>query len=122
MENKERLIERAKAYYLGRGGYEKSNCAQAVANTFVKELQLNDVDLGVFGGLGGGRAPTGECGALYAAKVVLGKAGRQDKIKELETRFRNDAGSLSCREIRGSRKLPCVGCVEKCAAFLCDNL
>ncbi len=122
MKNKEQLIAEARAYFLGRDGYEKSNCAQAVANTFVKELHLDGIDLGAFRNYGGGRAPNGECGALYAAKTVMEKTGRQDKVGELEAYFGAQAGSLTCREIRASGKLSCAGCVETAAAYLCDRI
>ncbi|MFT8890131.1 MAG: C-GCAxxG-C-C family (seleno)protein [Ethanoligenens sp.] len=120
MQNKKQLVDEASDYYLGQNGREKSNCAQAVANTFVKELHLQGIDLDVFRNYGGGRAPGGECGALYAAKAVLEESGLSEKAGELESIFQKQAGALTCREIRSARKLPCAGCVEKAATFLCD--
>lgn len=120
MQRKEQLVDEAINYYLGRNGHEKSNCAQAVANTFAREMDLREMDLGVFRDYGGGRAPGGECGALYAAKMILEKAGLPEKIGKIETVFQDQAGALTCREIRSSKKLPCTGCVEKATTFLCD--
>ncbi|MFT9056996.1 MAG: C-GCAxxG-C-C family (seleno)protein [Ethanoligenens sp.] len=120
MQSKEQLINEATNYYLGRNGHEKANCAQAVANTFAKEQHWDDMDLDSFRNYGGGRAPGGKCGAFYAAKAVLEKAGLSEKVEEIEAIFQEQAGALTCQEIRSSRKLPCMGCVEKATSFVCD--
>lgn len=118
MSNKEELTEKAKLHFLGKG-YPKANCAQAVASVFTDELGA-EVDLASFDSCGGGRAPGGECGALYAAKTILEKSNRSEQIPTLEKSFQEQAGALSCREIRGAKKLPCIGCVKHCAEFLGD--
>ncbi len=120
MTNKEQLIEEARSRYLGRDGHEKANCAQAVAETFVREFHLDGVDLSAFRRLGGGQAPGGECGALYAAKCVLEKAGCADEAEKLDALFSQKGGATACRQIRAGRRLPCAGCVETAAAYLCD--
>ena len=110
-------VEKAKAHYTGKSGYRKLNCAQAVLKAFKDKFGLSEESIERFGTCGGGRAPDGQCGALYAAKVILEKA-YPDRIKECEDAFLADAGSTQCREIRASRKLSCVGCVEKAAAYI----
>lgn len=122
MKNKEALIQEAKDRYLGQNGCPKSNCAQAVADTFAGEWGLDALDLAAFAACGGGRAPGGMCGALYAAEAVLGQTGGEAQSPALEAEFREEAGSLQCRDIRAARQLPCAGCVETAAAFLCDHV
>jgi hypothetical protein len=67
-----------------------------------------------FAANGGGRTPDGQCGSLYAAKVMLEKT-HPTKIKDCENALLIHGGSNKCREIRALKKLPCVGCVEKVA-------
>lgn len=64
---------------------------------------------------GGGKAPEGVCGALHAARVILGNG---PALKEIENDFSAKAGSKQCREIRGMRSLPCSGCVTLSAYLL----
>ncbi|ADU26186.1 C-GCAxxG-C-C family (seleno)protein [Ethanoligenens harbinense] len=120
MDNKSKLVETSKKYFAGLDGYKKSNCAQAVANTFTEELHIRDINPEKFIQYGGGRAPNGECGAMYAAKVFLEATGKADKIDDLKEHFVKNAGSIYCKEIRAAKKLPCAGCVAKGTEFLCD--
>ncbi|MBO5959262.1 MAG: hypothetical protein J6Q65_03980, partial [Lentisphaeria bacterium] len=56
---------------------------------------------------GGGRAEGGRCGALHAALLLV----PEEKRRELAERFRAEAGSELCREIKATG-FPCVKCVE----------
>jgi len=67
---------------------------------------------------GGGRSPDGLCGALYAVKYILNNQQDKEKLAELKEYFLENAGALECSNIRGMKKLSCVGCVEKSSEFL----
>ncbi|MCX8129613.1 MAG: C-GCAxxG-C-C family protein [Clostridia bacterium] len=110
-------ISRAKNYYLGQNGSNRMNCAQAVICAFKENFNLKDELIELFRAYGGGNAPDGLCGAFFAAKYIL-ENNKSDDYIELEKFFIEHAGSLKCRDIKGLRKLSCVGCVEKSAEFL----
>ncbi len=110
-------VEIAKAHYLGKDGYKKLNCAQAVLRAFKDRFDLTEDVIDQCGACGGGRAPEGQCGSLYAARVMLG-AAHQAEINDCENALLERAGSIKCREIRAARKLACVGCVETIAACI----
>lgn len=110
-------IAMAKAHYSGKGGRGKMNCAQAVAHAFRETYSLPDVAVASMAACGTGRAPGGECGALFAARTAL-KDSHPDRIEACSSAFAGKAGSTLCREIRQMKKLPCLGCVETAAAFL----
>jgi len=109
--------EKAKNHYLGAEGHAKLNCAQSVIKAFhdVFDSPAHEVDS--FAAFGGGCAPEGRCGAYHAALHLVSKKDPQQIVK-LEREFFNAAGSLTCKEIRGKRKLTCLGCVEKAADLL----
>jgi hypothetical protein len=48
----------------------------------------------------------------------MNKQQDKEKIAELEEYFLEHAGALECSNIRGLKKLSCVGCVEKSSEFL----
>jgi len=112
-------INKAKNHFLGKDGFERMNCAQSMVYTFKKKFNI-DVDIESFKKYGGGRAPEGLCGALYAAEYILRKVNMTEKVKDLEKFFFDQASALKCRDIRREKKLSCLGCVEKCSEFLAD--
>jgi hypothetical protein len=116
IEGKVMSKEKAKAHFLGQSGYKKLNCGLAVIVAFKEKFTLRDELVSEFAGYGGGKAPQGLCGAFYAAQVILGK--QPDILKECEAIFLTLAGSTKCKDIRASRKLTCLGCVEKTAQCL----
>lgn len=83
---------------------KRHNCAQAVAGGIGRDDLFGE--LAVYGG---GRAPNGVCGALYAALMFV-KPENQAVLKE---EFALAAGALTCREIKTITKFPCVECVRK---------
>ena len=109
--------QKAKAHYTGMDGHQKMNCAQAVGHAFHDKFALSQEELADLALCGGGRAPGGLCGSLYAAKTILEKQGPH-KVALFEDEFRGHAGSLTCWEIRSAKKLSCVGCVQKAAEYL----
>ena len=110
-------VEKAKAHYTGKEGCRRLNCAQTIAHAFKDKFDLSDEDIERFAASGGGRAPDGQCGCLYAARIILEK-DHSARIKDCEDMLLSSAGSTKCRDIRASRKLLCLGCVEKVAAYI----
>lgn len=110
-------VEKAKAHYMGKDGYKRLNCGQSVISAFKEKFSLSEEMVGNFAKYGGGRAPDGVCGALFAAKTIL-SASKPEKVLECESHLLTLAGALKCRDIRSSGKLSCLGCVEKVSEIL----
>lgn len=110
-------VEKAKKNYLDRTGPRRLNCCESVAHAFKDNIPLPDDELKNFSQFGGGRAPEGYCGAVYAAKRLLEVSGSQGSAKLVEI-FKTIAGSTKCREIKTLKKLSCPGCVEKAAEIV----
>jgi hypothetical protein len=101
-------------------GEEKLNCAQAVLKAFQPERAVTDKQIAAAKGAGGGRAPGGVCGALWAVQQLL--LNRPDTFASVEQAFEERAGSLACKEIRKLKRLPCRECVGVCAELLEEAL
>lgn len=85
------------------------NCAQAVACGADRE------DLKVeLASCGGGKAPEGLCGALYAALLIA----PAEKHEEIKREFAAKAGFQTCREIKTVSKFPCADCVAAASELL----
>lgn len=93
-------------------GEDRYNCAQAVLKAYASPINLGYSCLQRFSHFGGGRAPDGECGALFAAKAIL-----QDHAakREVEEEFVSIVGSKTCKEIRNGRNFTCSQCVQLAA-------
>ncbi len=107
---------KAKNNYIGVNG-SRMNCAQAVLSAFKEKYNIQEDLVERFRNYGGGRAPDGLCGAYYAVKYILSNYDKE-KVEELEKYFLENAGALQCSNIKGLKKLSCVGCVEKSSEFL----
>ena len=90
------------------------NCCESVAYAFKDQIPLSDEELRSYAGFGGGRAPEGYCGAVYAARRLLEIAG-SPKAAGLPAVFEKAAGSAKCRKIKALKKISCLECVEKAA-------
>ncbi|MDD3983532.1 MAG: C-GCAxxG-C-C family (seleno)protein [Candidatus Omnitrophota bacterium] len=110
------MIEEARNNFLGKSG-TRYNCAQAVIKAYAELFGLPAGTVEAHAGFGGGNAPHGYCGALYAALYILAlrDSGNSQKCKDF---FRGHSGALTCREIRSGQKITCLSCVEKAAEFL----
>ncbi|MFA5159466.1 MAG: C-GCAxxG-C-C family (seleno)protein [Candidatus Omnitrophota bacterium] len=108
------MKETAKAYFLGKKGPRRLNCAQSVAETFREQFPLEEKITMLLSACGGGMAPEGYCGAFYAAKCLLDRHF-PNRTQAGMAQLHSVAGSLKCREIKTLKKLLCVGCVEKAA-------
>lgn len=113
-------INLAKNHFLGKEGFERLNCAQSLVYAFKEKFHV-DADINLFKQYGGGRAPEGLCGAVYATNYILKKGNMDGKVKDLEKVFLEHASALKCRDIKDAKKLSCLGCVEKCSEFLANT-
>ena len=95
-------------------GVEKYNCAQAVLKFFEDHPAASPEKIEEFKQFGGGRAPDGVCGAIYAASHIL---NNEKLAAELKETFKREAGSCGCREIKDAGRLSCAGCVDLAADF-----
>lgn len=89
------------------------NCAQSVLYAYQQTTGKEGIDLEQMKAFGGGRAPDGLCGALYAAC-----AAAPEKTAALRTRFCERNGSLLCAELRAARERSCSDCVAIAAELL----
>lgn len=96
-------------------GAERYNCAQAILKGFQEKFSVPQEKIDEFKAYGGGRSEGGFCGALFAAKSLLGD---NPEIKELEKRFAEETGGTRCRELRKLNKVSCAGCVGAAAELL----
>lgn len=65
-------INKAKNHYLGKGT-PRLNCAQSVIKAFQEHFGYDDKTVAEFLACGGGNAPSGVCGAYYAARASFRK-------------------------------------------------
>jgi hypothetical protein len=120
--NMENIMSKTKVseLYLGLNGNRRHNCAQAVIAGFKEEFSLSNDLVAKFAAHGGGKAPEGYCGALYAAQYIL-KNKNPSEIEKSGDVFIKAAGSTKCKEIRSMKKLSCLSCVEM-AAEIIENI
>lgn len=89
---------------------ENYNCAQAILLAFQEEFNnIDDEKIHEFKAFGGGRAPKGYCGALYAA---LSLDFPEEVKNEIESKFIQEARFITCREIKTNKTLSCKKCVQ----------
>ena len=94
------------------------NCAQAVLLGFRDVCGVTDEEVARFAPYRGGRTPTGECGALYAANYLLARRG----LPTVREAFEKEAGALTCLDIRTRTHYPCVACVQLADRLLSERL
>ncbi len=92
------------------------NCAQAVLAAYqaVSGRQLAPIE--EYKLHGGGRAPGGECGALFAACQAAPGAA-----EALRAGFAARAGSTLCRPLKRDLRFPCTECVGLAADLLAQT-
>ena len=101
------LPEQAVGFYMQKP--KQCNCAQAVAKVFERDDLVEPLK-----SCGGGKAPDGLCGALYAAMLLAGEE-RGEAIKE---QFLKRINHLECKVIRKSKQVTCVDCVCRAAEIV----
>lgn len=102
------MQERKKAEEYFHQAPKNYNCAQSVLKAFQEEMGIEEAMIEDFMKMGGGRAPQGTCGALYAANILLEMKG----IAPVDEQFAQVAGASTCKEIKGGSKFPCQECVR----------
>ena len=85
------------------------NCAQAVAHAFGREDLVSGLRTA-----GGGNAPDGLCGALFAAMQICGNASAS-KIAEA---FEKKLGYRRCLNLKKDARVPCPSCVATATELL----
>ncbi len=105
------MKEKASLFFKSRRG----NCAQAVANAWSEDASKTPQLLEKMSAYGGGRAPKGHCGALYAAEYLVEEKNLENLVKDFKE---ISGGHVACRQIRQSKSLSCLECVETAAELL----
>lgn len=95
---------------------ERLNCAQAVLDAYTKFHGKEVMPVGDLKCFGGGRAPGGLCGALYAACVIA-----PQNAEALMNRFAQELGSTRCKELRANKEHRCESSVAAGAQLLEDE-
>jgi hypothetical protein len=101
-------IEAAVQAHARRG----TNCAQAILHGFREALDIPMARIEQAAAHGGGRAPEGLCGALHSALELIPDPERKQAVRAA---FEQQAGALTCREVRSLRILSCRDCVRLAA-------
>jgi hypothetical protein len=84
------------------------NFAQAILTAWKEDYAIADTSIMEFKEYGGGRAPKGACGALYASEYLM----QRHHNESIEEQFTQKAGSSACKEIRRNGAVSCQKCVE----------
>lgn len=101
-------MPKEKALYSFRQPPLSLNCAQAIAHGFGREDLASQLQT-----CGGGKAPDGLCGALYAAMIIAG----EPTAAEIADAFEKELGYRTCFSLKREGKVSCPKCVA-CAADL----
>ncbi|HTI99125.1 MAG TPA: C-GCAxxG-C-C family protein [Dongiaceae bacterium] len=89
------------------------NCAQAVLHGYQTVTGDRVLSVADFKPFGGGRAPEGLCGALYAATRIAPHAA-----ETLKAEFARRTGATTCRVLKGQLHHPCPACVSTAVELL----
>ncbi len=111
-------MEKPNALDFFRGEY-RYNCAQAILKAYAPTVGAGEACLDRFSQFGSGRAPGGECGALFAARAIVADSNAK---KEVEREFVEVAGTTRCRDIRKGRRVSCEQCVQTAANAVFSQL
>lgn len=100
--------EQIDRYFHGKEGY---NCAQTVLSILKDSCDISNItnkEIINAQSFGGGRAPTGYCGALYGALLA---SDDDNKSKQILNDFKKEIENLTCREIKQVNKKSCKECI-----------
>lgn len=86
---------------------ENYNCAQAILKGFEQEFSIDNSQIEAFRAFGGGRAPLGVCGALFAAQQLLA-----NEAGNLQTEFIKLCGSAYCKDLKMQSYVSCAEAVK----------
>lgn len=102
-------MSKEKSLALFRTPPHNYNCAQTIAAGFGREDLIESLKP-----CGGGRAPEGLCGAIYAATEL---APPERRAAMLEA-FRAKNGAVTCRSLKQEFRVPCPQCVAVAGELL----
>ena len=108
-----------KAVNVFRKPPHRLNCAQAVAHAWTSDAATAQTAIAEHASHGSGKAPTGECGALFAACQVAKRQGGDPE--NLRQRFVAVHGHAACSELR-ARRVACEECVRVAAELVERNI
>ncbi len=94
-------------------GKDRLNCAQAITRAFRPETTAAEIK--ALKKAGFGKAENGECGAYYAARLLLAD---DERVAALKREFQRRCGSVNCRRIRRDKLVSCEECVAVAAGCL----
>ena len=94
------------------------NCAQSVLMGFQHQFNLPESLITDFKNYGGGKAPNGICGALYAANYLLSLRNLPPVSKEFSLRV----GASTCKQIKGETHTLCLDCVQMADSLVESHL
>lgn len=93
------------------------NCAQAVHKAWQQHTGLDDKQIELlYRPMGGGRAPSGICGAIYAVQTIVGEGSPE--AEALTRAFTERMGGLTCQELKGKHGRPCSTLVAEASKLL----
>lgn len=96
------------------------NCAQAIHKSMQTYTGLSDEAIELsYRAMGGGRAPRGLCGAIYAVRSIVGED--TPLAEELTLEFAHRVGGLTCQEIKGKEGHPCSWLVEQAENLILER-
>ncbi len=84
------------------------NCSQSVMALCGRQDMVPEVKC-----FGGGRAPDGLCGALYAALLLV----PEERHEEIKQAFAEEAGAVRCADIKNGNGTSCQMCVALATAL-----
>jgi hypothetical protein len=95
---------------------ERLNCAQSVLHAWHVVSGDTSIALADLKPFGGGRAPGGICGALYAACLIA-----PERADGLKSAFAARLGSPGCKALRAAGQHPCETCVAQASELLAES-
>lgn len=110
-------IEKKKALEFFHDQANNWNCAQCILKAYQSRIRLNDEEIERdYRCKGGGKAPEGLCGALYASRVLLGEDTKE--AAELTEAFRKELGAVTCLGLKKEMHVPCARSVSTAETLL----
>ena len=102
-----------KALSVFRQPPDRWNCAQAVLHACQETGKAQHLAIEDFRQSGGGKAPQGECGALFAACQAA-----PEKADEIREAFLSQNGATTCHDLKKIHRVPCEQSVGSASAIL----
>lgn len=96
------------------------NCAQSIHKALQPLTGFSDQEIeALYRTYGGGRAPGGLCGAIYAVRTLLKSEEQAERATQT---FSAEAGGLTCAQLRGRCGRSCQELVSLAEDILLESL